>query len=244
MSYAYTEKEGGKGRRVFGGMGGDWGIIEGALAKEGRQPGPEMYGINRRYHLDPNTYAGVAPPELSKDDKKAGYIWANTGTHGFQSNDPSSGSTNNRVAIWSKIQTGPKDSKADTPATPAPTETPRQPFTPSADLTAAQTEAKDRAQQWLDSGSSAAGAAGASGVGTGNIYAAIYAMGAGQVDDYKKRFLPSLTADALLQAKETGEASRYWLGQLSPDVKPPDVLSWDQIKDQTKWAGRFATKKA
>jgi len=241
MSYAYTEKEGGKGRRVFGGMGGDWGIIEGALAKEGRQPGPEAYGINRRYHLDPNTYAGMGPPKLSKQDKEEGKLWVRTGTHGFQTNSPSSGSTNHQVPVWSKIQTGDRPSDAKPDPAPAAPESPRQPFTPSPDLIAAQAEAKDRAQQWLGSGSSAAGAASGSGVGTGNIYADVYAMGAGQVDDYKRRFLPSLTADAMLQAKETGEASRYWLGQLSPDVKPPDVLSWKQIKDQTKWSGRFAT---
>lgn len=125
-------------------------------------------------------------------------------------------------------------------AAPAPTEA----FAPSPDLIAAQTEAKDRAQQWLGSGSSAAGAASGTGVGTGNIYADIYALGAGQVNDYKERFLPSLTADAMLQARETAAAMDFHLGQLSPDVEPPDVLSWKQIKDQTKWSGRFATKKA
>lgn len=241
MSYAYTEKEGGKGRRVFAPSGGDFGLVERALAKEGRMPDARLYGINPSYHLDPNTYSGQAPPELSKQDRKAGYTWVNTGSRSYQTNDHASGSTNNRESIWSKIQLGGSkaDAKAGEPT--AETTATRQPFTPSADLLAAREDAKTKAQDWQT-----ASAMTATGLNldptSSDLYSRIFQHGSDQVDDYQQRFIPSLLANANLQATETGESSRYWLSQLDPAVKPPDVMSAKQIWNQTKKYGRFMTE--
>ena len=115
-----------------------------------------------------------------------------------------------------------------------------RPYTPSSELTAAQTEALDRAQQWRDS-SAAAPASPRPSLDASNIYGEVFALGAGQVDDYKHRFLPMLDANARAQTAELGDATRYHLSQLSPDVKPSDPLAWRDIKKQTKWAIGQAT---
>lgn len=115
-----------------------------------------------------------------------------------------------------------------------------RPFTPSTELTAAQTEALDRAQQWRDS-SAAAPASAKPALDAGNIYGEVFALGAGQVDDYKNRFLPMLDANARAQTAELGEATRYHLSQLSPDVKPSDALAWRDIKKRTRWSIGQAT---
>jgi hypothetical protein len=237
MSYAYTND---KGKSIFAPSGGDFGLVERALAKQGRTPDARMYGINPSYRLDPNTYSGQAPPELSKQDREAGNThWVNTGTRSYQTNDPATGSTNNRESIWSKIQLGGSKADAKDDSTSTDTAT-RQSFTPSPDLLAAREDAKTKAQDWQT-----ASAATGSGLNldptSGDLYSRIHQSGSNQVDNYQRRFIPSLYATANLQALETGESSRYWLGQLDPAVKPPDVMSADDIFAQTKKYGRFVT---
>lgn len=240
MSYAYTEKKGGKGRRVFAPSGGDFGLVERALAKKGRTPDARLYGINPNYHLDPNTYSGQAPPELSKQDRKAGYTWVNTGTRSYQTNDHAFGSASNQEDVWSKIQLGGSKADAKAAAPGAQSEVARQPFTPSPDLLAAREDAKTKAQDWQS-----ASAATASGLNldptSGDLYSRIFQLGSNQVNDYQQRFIPSVLANAKAQSMETGESSRYWLSQLDPAVKPPDVMSSKQIWNQTKKYGRFIT---
>lgn len=226
MSYAYTDPKG--KREVFAG----WDFIDDVRAKSGKGPDPHPFGLNRKYTLNPNRYSGETPPELSKQEKQDGYVWANVGTRGYQTNDPSSGSTNHTAAIWQKIQTGSAAKKDEKPGadTPPPPETP---FTPSADTIAA----RDRVQNYLDqNGGSATGSTARSGLdltATGpSLYQNLFDYGQSENDRFGG-FLGHLKDRAMLGTLEIGDATGNALANYHGKV--PDLMGSKEIKDLFKY---------
>lgn len=91
---------------------------------------------------------------------------------------------------------------------------------PPADLLAAR-EAYDRATTYQSQGGSSASLADLSKVG-GDLFNSIQGAAQDQIDDYERRFLPQLYANANLTAKEIGYTTRDALANLPDNLALPD----------------------
>lgn len=87
-------------------------------------------------------------------------------------------------------------------------------------------EAVSRAGQYKDStagGASSGSAAGGTG-SSGNLFENIAALGQGQINDYDRRFIPKMQADAALGTQEIGYGIRGLIDSLPGDLALPDYL--------------------
>ena len=101
---------------------------------------------------------------------------------------------------------------------------PRQP-TDDRGLQAAR-EAVSRAGQYKETsaGSASSGSAAGGAGSSGNLFENIAALGQGQIDDYERRFIPKMQADANLGIQEVGYGIRGLIDSLPSDLAVPEYL--------------------
>lgn len=131
------------------------------------------------------------------------------------------GSTRYDITVlprWMVQQRAAGSAAAPNEAADAPTDP--TPLQPPEDLLVAR-EAYDRANAYQSQGGSTASLADLSKVG-GDLFNSIQGAAQDQIDDYERRFLPQLYANANLTAKEIGYATRDALAGLPDNLALPE----------------------